>query len=175
MAVLSNTQRNRDGSQKLWGRMLTIAATAGFTRDFFIALAITGGVYAAPPALLLVAGELSMTEILKDAVAQAPALVVLVILVFAFLRHLRSTADRESLRDKANAERDSLHADTLKDLHETCHTTQEKLVCRAEEAFDRVGQAIDKNTSVLAEASVRIADAGKPRTRRGEPGQVPQA
>lgn len=42
-----------------------------------------------------------MYEILKDAVPQAPALVVLVVLVFAFLKFLK--AERDSLQDMADA------------------------------------------------------------------------
>lgn len=73
-------------------------------------------------------------RILTDAVGQVPGLVVLVVLVVVFMRHLKS--------------RDLL----LKDISERCHELQD----RAYKLIEKATVVIDKNTETIGACTERL-------------------
>lgn len=89
-------------------------------------------------------------EILKEAVKQVPALVVLVgvvgFLVIKFLGFIKESEDRREKSESARTE-------ALATLNDQCHKQQSGMMQRYEAAMSDVTKALDRNSSAMGRAS----------------------
>ena len=79
---------------------------------------------------------------LIEAVKQAPALGVLVWIVFAFLKNLK---DLQDSHDKIEAEKTS----AIRNLGELCHSFQRDIGAKYDANLLRMSSALDRNTEAL--------------------------
>lgn len=93
-------------------------------------------------------------EVLKEAVKQVPALVVLVgvvgFLVIKFLGFIKESEDRREKSESARTE-------ALAVLNDQCHKQQSDMMGRYEAAMANVTAAMDRNSAAMGRASEALS------------------
>jgi hypothetical protein len=93
-------------------------------------------------------------EVLKEAVKQVPALVVLVgvvgFLVIKFLGFIKESEDRREKSESARTE-------ALAVLNDQCHKQQSGMMGRYEAAMANVTAAMDRNSAAMGRASEALS------------------
>lgn len=89
-------------------------------------------------------------EVLKEAVKQVPALVVLVgVVTFLVVKFLGFIKESEERREKSETAR----TEALKHLGDACHKQQSDMMERYEAAMGNVTEALDRNTAAMSRTS----------------------
>ena len=105
--------------------------------------------------LLAQIAEAGLFETLTQAAAQVPALVVLVLVVYAFLPHMKSIQADQAIKDAKFHERLKASDEHMSTLVDTCHVAHREM-SEASREFHRL---LIKNThEALSECKIVIKD-----------------